>query len=205
MKDLFLHSIRTFAVLLLAATTQASPQRPAMALNVRDLSIAKQCQPIVYGNKRTPKGTVCASVTGNNLKIVYDTEDYIINDVHALVSTSEPNANTVAAPGQMPYQNGNGYCSISGSTATCSIPVQDSWRICGGYLYLITHVAYTGPLGQSETGWGNGNCYEAKTSGNCAKYWKIQMSCQCPYVVDYNPISYTVSQRSLAMMFQTAY
>jgi hypothetical protein len=123
MKDLFFYSIRTFAVLLLASMTQASPHRPAMALGLRDLSVDKQCQPIVYGNKRTPKGTVCASVTGSDLKIVYDTEDYKINDVHVLVSTSEPNANTVAAPGQMPYQNGNGYCSISGPTTTCSIPV----------------------------------------------------------------------------------
>lgn len=129
----------------------------------------------MYGAKAVEFGSVCTEVADGTLTVRYSVLfGWTIQKVHVLVGTSVP---TVTAPGQFPYSNGKGSCSISVLRATCSFPVQDQWRGCEKDLYLATHIAAIN-AGKSQTGWSVGSCYDNKS--NRAKYWKIRQSCRCP-------------------------
>jgi hypothetical protein len=109
------------------------------------------------------------------------------SDVRVYIGTSIP---TDTAPGQFPYTLGKRLCSLStdGTSATCSIPIKDSWRACDLPLYIATHGSLT-----AGTGWSAGTCY-GKGGGNCAKYWTLNTKCQCPVVINYEPITSTVRE-----------
>ncbi|KAK5173208.1 uncharacterized protein LTR77_003330 [Saxophila tyrrhenica] len=197
-----MHSPATLLALagaLFVLPTLASPLELDATLSRRDVFVATVCDPLVYGAKQVAFGSVCAGIQDGTLTVVYSTDSgWTINDVHVLVGTTTP---TETAPGQFPYKSDNGFCTISGTRATCTIPVQDSWRACDKDLYIATHIAATSSTGAAETGWGKGTCYDNK--GNCAKYWTFTQRCQCPVVYEYEPavttsiVTYTTTSQTV--------
>jgi hypothetical protein len=196
MKQFYSSFIQAFAALSLTVATRASPHN---SLAPRDLALVDgTCQPIVYGATQIESGKVCANIDGGTLTIKYTVDPgWTIDTVHAwLGNQPATTAKPPTAPGKMPYTNENGFCTISGLVATCTVPIKPEWRVaCGENLYAVTHIAHTSPAGMHETGWGKGPCYDDK--GNCAKYWALKTACKCPVVIDYEPIYYTASHALL--------
>lgn len=179
-------------VILTVTSVLASPFN---RFSTRDLYILNTCDDFVLGNDQNSIGKVCISISGGTLTVTYpalpSTDAY--SDIHVYIGTTIP---TVTSPGKLPYTFGNGYCTISAdkTEATCTIPVEDSWRACNSPLYIATHASLT-YSGAGQTGWGAGSCYGSST-GNCAKYWSFTTQCQCPVIYSYEPITvtYTVCQ-----------
>jgi hypothetical protein len=187
---------------LLALSARASPFELA-SLESRDLYVDQQatCQDVVYGATSIASGKTCVGIKDGLLTVTASVQQgWTLNQVHVLVGTSKP---TLAIPGQFPYGTHKGSCTISGLQATCSIPIQDAWRVCGRSLFIVVHVDATNPAGSGQTGWGRGACYDTK--GNCAKYFTFTTSCRCPVIYQYEPIVTTVSalptKNSPAAMF----
>jgi len=174
-------------------SVQASPHFGLSPLNSRDLFVPTTCDAFVLGATQINIGQVCVGISGGTVTVTYPTltPPNAYTDIHVYIGTAPP---TNRAPGSFPYSLSNG-CTISadGTTATCSIPVQSSWRVCESPLYIATHAAVT-YQGQSQTGWGAGTCFGG-TQGNCAKYWTFTTHCQCPVVYDYEPITSTVCEK----------
>jgi len=174
-----------------ATSVQASPfielgPRSFNSLQQRDLS-GSSCVNFVYGAKDTQLGQVCVSISGSNLVVTYPTlpSGGSYTDLHVDVETSpitQPNQ------GKWPYTLGNGKCTASGVTATCTIPILSAWRVCNSPLYIGVHASFSIP-GDSLTGWGAGTCIEARP--NCPKYFTFTPTCTCPVVTTYEP--YTTS------------
>lgn len=180
---------------LVIPSVQASPFEAMdirdFSLNRRDTFVSHQCYDLVVGATRSPDiGTVCADLMDGTLTITYSitTAGWTFNSVHAWVGTSTPTSNTPGtAPGKFPYTSNNGFCTISGSVATCTVSeIPDSWRSCTGQLYIVAHADVAGPTGIQQTAWDNGQCYDTK--GNCAKYFTVKEQCECPIVYSYSPI-----------------
>ncbi|KAG7420621.1 hypothetical protein Forpi1262_v016159 [Fusarium oxysporum f. sp. raphani] len=176
--------------ILLGAVLAAVPAlaSPYSGLSRRDLFVpSTTCDDFVTGAEQTKIGQVCVGISGGTVTITYPTlTSSTYTDIHVYIGTSAP---TSHIPGSFPYTLGNGACTISAdkTTATCSIPVQSSWRVCGKTLYIATHAS----LANGSTGWGKGTCFDSPPPNNCAKYWTFTTECQCPVVVDYEPITST--------------
>ena len=181
---------------LIAVTSiEASPfwaiDAQGLGLVARDIFVPPTtCDPFVLGANQQNIGNVCVSISGGTLTVTYPTlsPPNAYTDIHVYVGTTAP---TDSSPGHFPYTLGNGNCTIGngGTTATCSIPVQSAWRVCGHQLFIATHAAVT-YSGSGQTGWGAGTCFD--NAGNCAKYWTFNEQCVCPLVIDFFPITTTV-------------
>jgi hypothetical protein len=185
------------SLLFITAFVGASPFSNSLgSLSARDLyvPIATTCDDIVYGAKNTKLGTVCVGIVDGILTVNYGTiSPYKYSTVHVYVGTTRP---TDRAPGSFPYASDKGTppaCTIStdGTVASCSIPVQPSWRQCGQTLFIATHASIVDGL-TSDTAWGAGTCFGG-TGGNCAKYWTFDVQCYCKTTSTYPPVTYTVS------------
>ena len=137
----------------------------------------------------TPLGQVCVSITPTTLTVTYpDLGGGSYTDLHVTVQTSpitQPNQ------GKWEYTKGNGACTISGGTATCSIKVLPEWQKCDTTLYIGVHASFTAADGSGNTGWGTGKCIESRP--NCPKYFEFNTKCECKVVTTYDPVSTEVS------------
>lgn len=191
------------AAILPIAAVQASPfydleTRNNIGLDARDVFVPPTtCDPLVVGATAATMGQVCVGISSGTLTVVYTVNPgWTINKVHVLVTTATPTSSQ-NVPGQFPYSSDKGTppaCTVSGDqkTATCSIPVQSSWRGCGQTLYIVTHADVTASDATQQTAWGKGTCYDSK--GNCAKYWTFTEQCVCTLEIDFFPITYTVRE-----------
>ncbi|KAK0114154.1 hypothetical protein ONS95_013656 [Cadophora gregata] len=183
--------VRVLATAFLAIpSVQASPY--FSSLNARDLFVpSTTCDNFVVGATGTVLGQVCISVLDGILTVKYPPIlPSTYTEVHVYVGTTAP---TNRAPGSFPYSSApGGACSLAAdnSTATCTIPVQPSWRVCGQTLYIATHAAIASPGTTGQTAWGAGTCFGG-TGGNCAKYWTFQTQCFCRSTSIVPPVTYT--------------
>jgi len=198
-------SFQAFCRLLVTALVsftfvQASPfwamDIKNFGLGRRDVVLTGRCVDLVVGATRSPHiGTVCVDLSGDTLTITYTVTDWTFKDIHAWVGISLP---PPKVPKDAPYTSGNGICSISGSVAICTIEhIPSEWRSCTGPLYIVAHTSDT----TGRTAWDDGTCYDDK--GNCAKYFTVTKSCQCPTEFIYSPIttSTTFSFSTITTLF----
>ncbi|KAK2667163.1 hypothetical protein RAB80_017584 [Fusarium oxysporum f. sp. vasinfectum] len=173
---------------ILATTTPVQAFPSLGGLSPRDVFVpSTTCKDFVVGNDLKLYGQVCVGISDGMVTVTYPTlTSGTYSDIHVYIGTTMP---TETSPGQLPYTLGNKACSLSTdkTSATCSIPIQDSWRACDLKLYIATHASLT-----AGTGWGLGPCY-GKSTGNCAKYWTFNTKCQCPVVINYEPITSTTT------------
>jgi len=155
----------------------------------RDLS-GSQCVAFVYGNTNIQLGQVCVTISGGNLVVTYPTISGTYTDLHVDVETSPITQTNQAF---WPYTLGKGQCSASGGTASCTIPIQPSWRVCGETLYIAVHASFTLADGSSNTGWGNGPCIPGGRPQNCPKSFTMTTTCQCPVVYTFDPYTTTTT------------
>jgi len=193
--------LSSFRALVATLTVSSVVASPFQSLEARDVFVpSTTCDTLGYGATKIPFGTVCVGISTGTMTVQYNLDaGWTINNVHVLVSTAVP---TITAPGQFPYQNGAG-CTVSGSTATCTFPIQNSWRGCGTTLYIATHVDASSAAAGQVTGWGLGTCYDNK--GNCAKYWTFTESCICPVIYSYTPITSTSTSYTTLTSTSTYY
>jgi hypothetical protein len=159
-------------------------------LLARDLSGSK-CAPFQYGAKYTPYGEVCVSIAEGFLTVKYPDMPNGGNysDLHVSVQTS---AVTEDNQGKWPYTKGNGFCTVTDlTTASCKIPVLDSWRSCGAKLYIGVHASFSLDGTSGNTGWMEGTCIS--TRQNCPRYFTFTTECKCPVVTEYEPLTASVS------------
>ncbi|RGP77384.1 hypothetical protein FLONG3_4523 [Fusarium longipes] len=180
------------AILATTSTVQAFPSLGGLA--PRDVFVPPTtCKTFGVGSTFVSYGNVCVGVSDGMVTVTYptlQTGTYSASQIHVYIGETAP---TDTAPGQFPYTVDKNFCSISsdGTSATCRIPVKDSWRACDKQLYIATHGSLT-----AGTGWGEGACYgkeNGKGNGNCAKYWTFTTTCQCPVVIEYKPITSTTT------------
>jgi len=194
---------KVFHVLLGAifaiTSVQASPYFGG--LRPRDASIQTVCTNLTLGG--TVEGTgiptvgrVCLNISAGTAAVTYPTltAPDAYTDIHVYIGTAPPTDHVAS---NFLYTLGNGKCIISdaGTKATCSMPVDSSWRQCDSLLYLATH-AEVSYAGQSQTGWGSGHCFDSPDPANCANYWTVRIRCQCPVVTTYEAITSTVCEKA---------
>lgn len=181
------------AALLAITSVQATPF--SSLINARDLSVGKTCRDLVLGSTAIKIGDVCITILDGTLTVNYSPiSPYTYTDVHVYVGTVAP---TNRAPGSFPYSSGvGGVCSLTAGNvaASCTIPVQSSWRVCGQKLFIATHASVTSST-SGGTAWGAGTCFGG-TQGNCAKYWEFFTECQCKTTSSFDPITHTVGYHS---------
>jgi hypothetical protein len=190
------HLGRAITAALLAVTSvQASPYLGAIkSLESRDIfAPATTCDDFVYGSNNIYLGKICVSLVDGILTVNYPLiTPAIYKEVHVYVGTTAP---TDKAPGKFPYKYNNGYCNFAAGnvTATCTIPVDPTWRACDQTLYIATHAAIVSGT-SGDTAWGAGTCFGSGSYlGNCAKYWSFQTQCFCRSTSSPPPITYSVS------------
>ncbi|KAF3096664.1 hypothetical protein TWF102_005119 [Orbilia oligospora] len=150
-------------------------------LQARDLFVdPSTCDDFVIGATNTKVGQVCVGISGGILNVAYGKlNSCTYSSVHVYVGTVPP---TDRNPGGFPYSSDpGGICTLSAdrTTASCPIPVQNSWRACEQTLYIATHGSVNCNPGGGQTGWGMGTCIGG-SNGNCAKYWMFTTHCYCP-------------------------
>src|SRR5689334_7517137 len=100
------------------------------SLSSRDLT-GSSCAPFLYGAKYIKYQEVCISATGSALTITYPNlpPEGSYRDLHVIVQTTPI---TEAVQGKWPYGSSSGKtgCTITGRSATCTIPMQASWKAC---------------------------------------------------------------------------
>ncbi|TGJ64047.1 hypothetical protein EYR41_010128 [Orbilia oligospora] len=152
-------------------------------LQARDLFVdPSTCDDFVIGATNTKVGQVCVGISGGILNVAYGKlNSCTYSSVHVYVGTVPP---TNRNPGGFPYSSDpGGICTLSAdrTTASCPIPVQNSWKACEQTLYIATHGSVNCSPGGGQTGWGMGTCIGG-SNGNCAKYWMFTTHCYCPSV-----------------------
>jgi hypothetical protein len=185
------------SILLIVPSVTATPFYNSLAplINARDLYVplTSTCNDLGYGNNGIKVGKVCVGVSDGILTVNYGTiSPFKYSSVHVYVGTTPP---TDRAPGNLGYSSDKGAppaCTLgaNNATASCSIPVQNTWRGCGKTLYIATHAAIESGTSK-ETAWGLGTCFGG-TGGNCAKYWRFDVQCFCKTTSTYDPVTYTV-------------
>lgn len=181
--------------ILAIATVQASPfdslEVRSPNLRTRDLA-THNCVDFGTGspNGYVSLGPVCVDITATTITVTYPTLSggNTYTAAHLYIGTTPP---TKRAPGLFPF---NSYCTASGTSASCTVPVSACDNIgCGATLYIAAQADVSGPA--SGTGWGQGSCFGCNNcvQSNCAKYWSFPTECQCAVVTTYAPITCTVS------------
>lgn len=184
-----------FGALLAITAVQASPYDSldvrSANLRTRDLA-THNCVDFGTGSPSgfVLLGQVCVDITATTITVTYPalSGGNTYTDAHLYMGLSPP---TNRAPGQFPF---NSYCTASGTSASCTVPLSDFHHIdCGTTLYIAAQADVSGPA--SGTGWGQGTCFGCNNcdQSNCAKYWSFPTECQCAVVTTYAPITCTVS------------
>jgi hypothetical protein len=190
------------STLLAINSVQATPF--SNSINARDLFVpSTTCDNLNLGSGTNVIGKVCIQILDGTLTVSYDPiSPYTYTDVHVYVGTVAP---TNRAPGSFPYSSDpGGVCSLStgNTTASCTIPVDPSWRTCGQKLYIATHASVTSVSSGGGTAWGAGTCF-GTTTGNCAKYWYFYTQCYCKTTSIFEPTTYKVSHPSRPSLART--
>jgi len=147
------------ATLLTVTSVQAKPHY-GYSLRARDL-VGTGCVPLVFGGNQdrlTTVGQACATVSGCDLTVKYTfdpTKVISVQEVHVGVFPSAPTA--FIPPGQLDDTSPGQVCTITGLTATCTIPLGSDKCKCGQQLFFITHASITRTGGSGETVYG-GQC-----------------------------------------------
>lgn len=164
---------------------------PHRKLRSRDLA-THNCVDFGTGspNGYVSLGQVCVDITATAITVTYPTLSggNTYTGAHLYIGTTPP---TKRAPGLFPY---NSYCTASGTSASCTVPLAACVQIgCGTTLYIAAQADVSGPA--SGTGWGQGTCFDCNNcvQSNCAKYWSFPTECKCTVVTTYAPITCTVS------------
>ncbi|KAF3295307.1 hypothetical protein TWF132_002002 [Orbilia oligospora] len=106
----------------------------------------------VIGATNTKVGQVCVGISGGILNVAYGKlNSCTYSSVHVYVGTVPP---TDRNPGGFPYSSDpGGICTLFAyrTTASCPIPVQNSWRACEQTLYIATHGSVNCSPGGGQT------------------------------------------------------
>ena len=163
-----------------------------------------QCYALTAG-QNIPAGTVCVTVSGDNLTVTYSTVDgWELTGAHLWVGTSIsalPQTRTGnPIPGQFPYNAGN----LSGvTTYTFSVPLATLGFSCPSEdrdFLMAAHAALRrlnddGTV-QTETGWSAGTRITAK--GNWATISTLRLTCECGIVTPPGSVCETAFARGSA-------
>ncbi|KAF2000238.1 hypothetical protein P154DRAFT_599205 [Amniculicola lignicola CBS 123094] len=203
------------SILLAAAavltSAQASPfhdivGRSSNALTVRDLE-STSCVNFVVGANSIPLGQVCVTIAAGIVTIKYPTltGGKVYSDLHAIIKAT---AITETVAGQWPLTKANTKCTTTsgGADGTCTIAVDDAWRVCGKTLYLGAHATFGLPGTSGDGGWGSvgGSCIVAGARGNCPKAFSLITECKCPFVTTYAPYSTQIEYVVTKTIYETS-
>jgi hypothetical protein len=136
---------------------------------------------VLYAGQHIDVGTVCVSNDDTTLTVTYNTTDgWLLNEVHLWVGTNlfdmPQNNSGNPQPGLFPYK----LESLSTTTVSFEILLEDLRVKCGETLYLAAHAVVVKPDGEggggAETAWGDGK--RVLDQGSWATYFEYTVKCE---------------------------